>query len=131
MLSGTSPASPADDNTPFVLGTAQFASTVNLYADPGCRMQIGSGPSAALSSPGIQVNVPDNSATEIFADDSVEGVDSTCTSTPLDYIEESPAGAHAKGWKLKAAKRRCRRKFHGKARHRCIKRAVGKARRRR
>jgi glucose/arabinose dehydrogenase len=127
-LSATSPASPANDNAPLVLGTAQFASTVGLYSDPGCHTQIGTGPSDELSSSGIRVNVPDNSAIEIYADDSVAGARSACTATPLTYLEESPAGAPAKGRKLKAAKRRCRRKFEGKARHRCIRRAIRKAR---
>ena len=130
VLSGTSPASPANENSPLVLGAAQFASTVNLYSDPGCHTLIGSGPSDELSLPGIRVHVPDNRATEIYANDSVAGVDSTCTPTPLAYLEESPAGAHAKGLKVKAARRRCKKRFHGKRRARCLKRVGEKARRR-
>jgi glucose/arabinose dehydrogenase len=130
-LSGTAPASPADDDTPFVVGTAQFSSTVNLYSDPGCHTAIGSGTSDEFAFPGIEVRVPENSATRIYASDSVAGVDSICSPTPLTYLEQSPAGRRAKHFKLKAAKRRCRQKFDGKARHRCIKRAVAKARKRR
>jgi hypothetical protein len=42
---------------------------------------------------------------------------------------QSFAAAVAKGFDLRAAKRRCRKKFKGKARARCIKRVKKKARR--
>ena len=131
-LARTAPPSPADDDTPNVVGTAQFSSTVNLYSDSACHTLIGSGTSDEFAFPGIQVQVLDNTATEIYANDAVAGINSTCTPTPLTYLEETPAGVHGKGFNLKAAKRRCRRKFHGKARrkarHRCLKRAVSKSR---
>ncbi len=131
-LARTAPASPADDDTPNVVGTAQFSSTVNLYSDSACHTLIGSGTSDEFAFPGIQVQVLDNTATEIYANDAVAGINSTCTPTPLTYLQETPAGVHGKGFNLKAAKRRCRRKFHGKARrkarHRCLKRAVSKSR---
>jgi glucose/arabinose dehydrogenase len=128
VLSGTNPPSGSNENSPRITGTAQFASTVDLYSDPGCRTPAGSGTSDELESSGIPVQVPDNSSTSFYASDSVAGVSSGCSSAPLDYVEQTPAGAAAKGFDLRAAKRRCRKKFEGKARVRCIKRARRKAR---
>jgi glucose/arabinose dehydrogenase len=128
-LSGTSPASGTNDNGPRITGTAQFSSTVTLYTDPACQTPIATGTSDELESGGIAAQVPDNSSTSFYAADSVAGVTSGCSSEPLTYVEQSPAGAVAKGFDLSAAKRRCRKKFEGKARIRCIRRAKRKARR--
>ncbi len=126
-LAGTSPASPADDETPYVVGTAQFSSTVNLYSDPACHALIGSGTSDEFAFPGIQVQVLDNTATEVYANDSVGGVRSTCTATPLTYLEHSSSGGYAKRVKLRAARRRCKKRFRGSRRARCINRVNKKA----
>ena len=70
------------------------------------------------------MKVNDNSSTSFYANDSVEGSTSDCSSQPVTYLESTPAAAHAtKGFNLPAAKRRCRKKFTGKARARCIKKA--------
>jgi glucose/arabinose dehydrogenase len=128
-LSGTNPPSGANENTPRISGTAQFASSVNLYTDPDCLTPVATGTSDEFEAAGIPVQVPDNSSTSLYAADSVAGISSGCSSQPLTYVEQSPAGAVAKGFNLRAAKRRCRKKFEGKARARCIKRAKKKARR--
>jgi hypothetical protein len=129
ILSATDPPSGANENSPRIKGTAQFASTVSLYTDPACQTLVATGTSDELESGGIRVHVPDNSSTSFYAADSVAGISSGCSSQPLGYVEHSPAGAVAKGFDLRAAKRRCRKKFEGKARARCIKRAKRKARR--
>lgn len=132
VLTGTNPPSGADENSPKVIGTAQFSSTVNLYTDPGCHTLAATGSSDELESSGIAVPVPDGSSTSFYADDSVAGVSSGCSSEPLDYVERSPAGAvagsGANGFDLRGAKRRCHKKFEGKALKSCIKRAKKKAR---
>jgi glucose/arabinose dehydrogenase len=128
-LIAANPPSGANENSPRITGTAQFASTVRIYTDPACQTQAATGTSDELESGGIAVHVPDNSSSTFYAADSVAGISSGCSSQPLDYVEQSPAGEVAKGFDLRAAKRRCRKKFEGKARARCIKRAKKKARR--
>ena len=86
------------------------------------------GTSEELESTGIPVKVDDNSSTSFYANDSVEGSTSACSSQPLAYQESSPAGAVAKSFNLRTAKQRCRKKFTGKARARCIKKAKRRAR---
>jgi glucose/arabinose dehydrogenase len=127
-LTSTNPPSPADDNSPRVIGTAQFGSVVHLYTDAACQSPTATGTSDELSSSGIKVSVPDNSSTEFYATDTVGTATSPCSSHPVKYQEESPAGAFAKGFNEKAAKRRCKKKFRGKARARCLKRVKQKAR---
>jgi glucose/arabinose dehydrogenase len=133
-LASTSPPSPANDNSPRVTGIAQFASTVHLYTDPGCRALAATGTSDELSNGGIAVSVPDNTSTDFYASDSVGGANSPCSVHPLTYLEESapaggPAGAHD-SFNLAKAKRRCRKKFPDNRRTRaaCVKRAKRKAR---
>jgi glucose/arabinose dehydrogenase len=127
-LTSTNPPSPANDNAPRVIGTAQFSSLVRLYTDPACKTLAATGTSDELSSGGIAVSVPDNGSTEFYATDTVGTVTSPCSSHPVTYLEESPAGAHAKGFNAKAAKRRCRKKFRGEARAKCLKRVQRKVR---
>jgi len=127
VLRYTSPASPANDNMPRVMGTAQFGSTVRLYADPACHLLVASGTSEELRSSGIAVSVADNTSTDFYATDTVGGATSPCSLQPLTYLEDSPADVHGKGFNLAKAKRRCTRKFRGAARARCLKRARAKA----
>ena len=127
-LTATDPPSGANENSPRILGTAQFSSSVGIYTDPGCQTLAATGTSEQLESTGIPVKVDDNSATSFYANDFVEGSTSACSSQPLAYLESTPAGAQAKGFNLRAAKRRCRKKFTGKARARCIKKAKRRAR---
>jgi glucose/arabinose dehydrogenase len=123
-LTGTAPGSPANDNWPRVLGSAQAGSTVKLYSDPACTAQVGSASAIGLGTQGIQVSVPDNSTTRFYATASIGGDTSSCSS-PLAYVEDSRQHA---AFNLKAAKRHCKRKFQGRKRAHCIKRAKQKAR---
>jgi hypothetical protein len=125
-LTSTDPASPANQNTPTVFGMAQAGSTVKLYTDSACTSQVGSASAVQLGSSGIQVSVPDNSSTSFYATETL-GSDTSGCSSPLTYVEDSRT-THPASFDLKAAKRHCKKKFHGKARAKCIKRAEGKAR---
>ena len=52
-LTGTSPASPANANSPKVLGSAEAGSTVRIYSTSDCSgTQLASGTAAALGEPG-------------------------------------------------------------------------------
>lgn len=67
-ITATSPASPADNNSPSVLGTADATTTVSLYSNPDCSgTALGSGSAAAFAAPGIAISVGDNTTTELHA----------------------------------------------------------------
>jgi hypothetical protein len=90
---GTSPPSPANNNTPTVFGSgAECGSQVSLYAnDPTCTTTaVATGSATAFASPGIPVTVADNSETDFYAKaTSVANVDSACSPAPVTYVEDS------------------------------------------
>ena len=69
-LNGTVPASPANDNSPKVFGTAVAGTTVRLYTDSACAgTSVGSGTAADFAFPGIPVDSPpvtDNSTATVL-----------------------------------------------------------------
>jgi hypothetical protein len=91
-LTGTAPASPANQNFPEILGTAAPGTTVSLFANDTCTgMPVGTGTAAAFAAPGIAVIVPDNSTTTFHAlatDGS--GNSSPCSTSALTYVESTP-----------------------------------------
>jgi hypothetical protein len=90
---GTSPPSPANNNTPTVFGSgADCGSDVSIYADdPTCMTTpVMSGSATAFASPGIPVSVADDSSTDFYAQaTSVANVPSACSPTPVTYVEDS------------------------------------------
>ena len=89
-LAATDPASPADDNSPKLIGSAQPGTTIEVYANATCSgAPVASGTAAELAAPGIAVTVGDNSVTEfsVTATDAVPQI-SPC-SEPLAYVEAS------------------------------------------
>jgi hypothetical protein len=91
VLTGTSPASPANDNAPKILGTATPGSQVNLYADAACSGgPVGSDVAANFAAPGIGVTVNDDSTTTFFATETdMAGNASACSTSSVTYVEES------------------------------------------
>jgi hypothetical protein len=92
-LTRTNPASPADNNSPFVIGTAASGTTVRLYTNATCTSALAAtGTAAALASPGLQVSVADNTTTTFYATatDNLSNV-SDC-STGISYTERTVAG---------------------------------------
>jgi hypothetical protein len=87
-LTGTSPGSPANENSPKVLGSAPAGATVRLYASADCSGAPISTASAEQLASGVVVSVPDDSASEFSADAIASGKPSPC-SPPLTYIEDS------------------------------------------
>ena len=95
-MTGTTPASPANNNAPLVRGTAEPSTTVRVYTDPTCTGPVeGSGTDSEFTSPGIPVSVPDDSTTSFYATaTNGSGQVSACSMTPTTYIEDStPPGA--------------------------------------
>jgi uncharacterized delta-60 repeat protein len=88
----TDPASPANDTSPFVKGTAEAGSTVRLYTVPLCTgAPVAEGTAAEFASPGLQVSVADNSSTTFRATATdPAGNASPCFST-ITYVEDSTA----------------------------------------
>ncbi|MGI8632665.1 MAG: hypothetical protein ACR2NA_08995, partial [Solirubrobacterales bacterium] len=93
-VSGVIPASPANDNSPKITGSAASGSTVKLYTNSTCTSSVaGSGTAAAYSSPGVAVSVSDDSTTTFWATATVSGTESSCSSTSVTYTEDSTAPA--------------------------------------
>jgi Bacterial Ig-like domain len=95
-LNGTTPASPANDNSPRIFGSAEAGTTVNLYVDSGCTdPPVTSGSASNFAFPGIAVSVADDSTTHFYAR-ATDGVNtSACSSTltgpsaSVTYVEDS------------------------------------------
>jgi hypothetical protein len=89
-LTTTSPRSPANDNSPKVLGTAAKGTTVKLFKTKGCAgSPVAQGTASQLSSPGITVTVPDNSTTSFRARAIDRAGNPSRCSAALTYVEHS------------------------------------------
>jgi hypothetical protein len=88
-----SPASGANDNSPFISGTAYAnTTTVQLYTDSSCSTPTGDPADVAtFTGAGIQVAVTDNSSTDFYAIASGPGGDSPCSTATVHYDEVTPA----------------------------------------
>jgi hypothetical protein len=90
-FTATSPASPANVNTPSLIGVAPAESTVLIYADPTCSgTALASGSAASFEGGGIEVSVADNSTTVFYAEASLAGLTSACSSSSIEYQEVTP-----------------------------------------
>src|SRR5205823_6419943 len=89
------PASPANNNSPKIVGNAEAGSTVKLYTNSTCTSAVAAtGSAAAFASPGLTVSVTDNTSTTYYATatDAV-GNTSACASSSITYVEDSAAPA--------------------------------------
>jgi hypothetical protein len=100
----SSPLSPANENSPRIMGTSFANSTVALYTNPSCTgMPVGTGPAAGFAAPGIAVSVPDNSTTTFFATATdLAGFPSPCSGSSLSYVESSPLPPPVRGVSVNA-----------------------------
>src|SRR6266542_921870 len=94
-FTSTNPASPANDNAPKILGSAESGSTVRLYTNASCSgSPVASGSAATFASPGIVVSVADNSTTTFYATQAnAEGNTSACSTDSITYVEDSTSPA--------------------------------------
>lgn len=91
MLTGTTPPSPsASDTMPFVNGSAEAGSTVQIYSDSACAGTVlATGTAADLAGAGIQVSVTAMATTNLYATATdVAGNVSACSSPALPYLED-------------------------------------------
>ena len=97
VFTGTFPASPANNNHPHLLGTAEAGSLVSMYLDAACTdPPVAAGYASGAGTFDVQVNVANNSATTFYAHaaDSAGNI-SDCTPTGITYVENSnlPSGS--------------------------------------
>jgi hypothetical protein len=93
VFEATSPASPADDNFPRLIGTADPEATVTIYSTADCSgPPLGSGSGADFSGSGIQLSEPvaDNSTTTFHGTATLAGFESACSSSSIAYEEVTP-----------------------------------------
>jgi hypothetical protein len=97
VLSATQPASPSNQNSPLVTGGAEAGALVKIYSTADCSgVPVGTGTAGDLASPGIQVTVPSDALTSLFATATdAEGDASECSSPGLGYTEDSTAPPEA------------------------------------
>jgi hypothetical protein len=90
VLSGTNPASPANANSVFVIGTAEAGSTVSVYPDADCSgPPYPPGSAASFASPGLRVQVPDDSTTTFSATARDVSSNVSACSAPISFVEDS------------------------------------------
>jgi CSLREA domain-containing protein len=137
VLTGTTPASPANDNNPEVFGTAEAGSTVSLYDNGTCTPPAAfTGPAALFASPGFTATVPDNSTTNFSATATGSGGTSACSTMNVAYTEVTPPPPTGGGTtppaltpppvatgQRAAALKKCKKKKSARARRNCKKRA--------
>jgi hypothetical protein len=98
VFSSASPASPANYNFPYLIGSADPEATVSIYAGSGCTGgPVASGSGATFATPGIQASVADNSETSFYAKATMAGFASACSATPIVYREVTPPPTEASG----------------------------------
>lgn len=90
VLTGTSPASPANNNSPRILGTAS-GDTVTLYQSANCTGPVeATGTPTQLLAPGLIASVADNSSSQ-FSVKAANGLGTSPCSAPITYVEDSTA----------------------------------------
>src|SRR5436190_11869341 len=89
-LTSTTPASPANNNSPLVNGTAEAGSTVKPYTNNTCTSAVAGTGTATGGDFSISVSVADNSTTTYWAT-ATDGTGniSACSSSSITYIEDS------------------------------------------
>jgi subtilisin family serine protease len=91
QLTSTDPASPASENHPKIIGSAEAGSTIKIYPDPACEGgAAATGTAEELASPGIAVEVPDSSVSEFSATSTDAALNTSACSSPISYTENTP-----------------------------------------
>ena len=88
-LSSTTPASPANNNSPKIFGSAPAGTTVHLYPNANCSgLALTDIPAADLQT-GVAVSVADNSSTSFSATATSSAANTSPCSSALTYVEDS------------------------------------------
>ena len=90
-LESVTPASPANDNFPHLIGNAEAESVVSIYTTSDCSgSPLATGTASEFAAGGIQVSVPDNSTTAFYAGVTLAGIPSQCSTSSIEYQEVTP-----------------------------------------
>ena len=135
-LTGTSPASGADNNSPKIRGNAAAGTTVKVFANATCTgTPAATGSAASFASPGLTVSVADNSTTRFRATATNANGTSACSSSSVTYVERTAAEPPALGFEAAARPKQSAKRLAITARcaHACdvVATAVGKVTKRR
>jgi hypothetical protein len=88
---GASPQSPSNDNSPEIYGNAEAGSTVSVYTNSACSgTAVATGGAATFASPGLTVNVVDNTTTSFYATARDAAGNTSACSSGITYVESSP-----------------------------------------
>jgi len=91
LFASTSPSSPADDNFPRLIGSADPESSVSIYANASCSGgPVGTGSGAEFAAGGVPASVADNTTTTFHATATLAGISSACSSSSISYQEVTP-----------------------------------------
>jgi hypothetical protein len=90
-LSSTSPASPANDNSPKIIGSAPAGTTVRIYAGANCSGTPIAVASAVDLASGVAVTVSDDSTSKFTATATTAAANTSSCSAALSYLEDSTA----------------------------------------
>jgi hypothetical protein len=98
ILESVSPASPANENFPRLIGSADPEATVSIYPTSDCSgTPLASGSGASFGAGGIQVSVADNSETTFHAEVTMAGFSTECSLSSIAYREVTPPPAPGPG----------------------------------
>lgn len=93
-ITGTTPASPSNDTTPKVVGTAAAGTTVKVYTNSTCSgSPIASGSAATFASPGIAAAASANATTTFYASATDTSSNVSPCSSGRAYLNDSAAPA--------------------------------------
>ena len=109
QVDSTDPASPADENNPEVIGSAEAGSTVRLYKGSGCTDPPPHTASASsFASPGFTISVPDDSTTNLraTATDAAGNVSGCSTALDLRRGLDRPGRSDAQRHQPRLARKR-------------------------
>ena len=88
-LSASAPASPANDNSPKIEGSAEAGSAIALYTASDCSGPTAATATAAQLASGLSVSVPDDSSTTFYATAADAVGNTSLCSSGLTYVEDS------------------------------------------
>ena len=89
-ITSSNPASPANNNSPKLIGTAEAGSTVRIYTNSTCTSAVAaSGSATTFGGTGLTISVADNTTTNFYAT-STDAANNTsaCSSPAFVYVED-------------------------------------------
>jgi hypothetical protein len=90
-LDSVIPTSPANNNFPHLIGSADPEATISIHSNPTCSgAPLETGTGATFAGSGIQAPVPDKSTTVFYASATLAGIPSGCSSSSISYQEVTP-----------------------------------------